>query len=227
MDRTLLVTGGNRGIGLAIVQGLSENENDTVLLGCRNLKQGKDLAQSIGKNVIAVELDLSNQEQLNLNIEAILKDHSKIDVLVNNAGILIDGNLLEVSMKDIELSAQINSLAPIQLVKKIAPIMIRNNYGRIVNISSGWGSFGEGINGPFAYSTSKAFINALTKNGSLALTQNVKMNSMCPGWVRTDMGGANANRSPEEGAATALWLSNLPDDGPNGSFFRDKEQIEW
>ncbi len=226
MSRTLLVTGGNRGIGLAIVKGLAQTQEDTILLGCRNLDQGNKLANEIGSNVNAVELDLSNQEVLKKNIESIQSQYS-IDVLVNNAGVLDSGNLLEVSFEGILNSTQINTLAPIQLIQAFAPKMIEKGYGRIVNISSGWGSFGEGLTGPFAYSTSKAFLNGVTKSGAQSLPANVKMNSMCPGWVRTDMGGPDATLSPEEGAETAIWLSNLPEEGPTGKFFRAKEEISW
>ncbi len=105
--------------------------------------------------------------------------------------------------------------------------MIKRGYGRIVNISSGWGSFGEGLTGPISYSVSKAALNALTKNISKDLPANVLINSMCPGWVKTRMGGSAAPRTPAEGARTAVWLVTLPENGPNGGFFRDQKSIPW
>ena len=105
--------------------------------------------------------------------------------------------------------------------------MIQRGYGRIVNVSSGWGSFAEGLTGPAAYSITKAALNALTVTLARELPPNVKVNSICPGWVRTRMGGSEATRSPEEGAETALWLATLPEDGPSGGFYRDNNLINW
>ncbi|MEM8681130.1 MAG: SDR family NAD(P)-dependent oxidoreductase, partial [Planctomycetota bacterium] len=96
-----------------------------------------------------------------------------------------------------------------------------------VNISSGWGSFAEGLAGPAAYSVSKAALNALTLTLSQSVPAEVKVNAVCPGWVRTDMGGPSASRSPKEGAETAVWLATLPADGPTGGFFRDRRRIAW
>lgn len=225
--RTILVTGGNRGIGLAIVKGLAENVDDTILLGSRNMQEGEKEAGSIGKNVKAVRLDLSNQEQLATHIESIKQNHGQVEVLVNNAGVLKEGRFLDISDENFEESLRVNVLAVYQLVRAFVPDMIKNNYGRIINISSGWGSFEEGLTGPFAYSFAKASLNALTLTLSNVLPNNVKVNSMCPGWVRTRMGGMTAPRSPEKGAETAIWLANLDPDGPSGKFFRDKKLIKW
>ncbi len=96
-----------------------------------------------------------------------------------------------------------------------------------MNVSSGWGSFEEGLTGPTAYSVSKAALNALTLGLAHHLGRNVKINAVCPGWVRTRMGGAAAERSPEQGADTPVWLATLPDDGPTGGFFRDRRPIQW
>jgi NAD(P)-dependent dehydrogenase (short-subunit alcohol dehydrogenase family) len=112
-------------------------------------------------------------------------------------------------------------------IRSLVPSMIASGYGRIVNVSSGWGSFAEGMGGPGAYGVTKAALNALTVRLAKELPSTVKVNAMCPGWVRTRMGGPSATRSPEEGADTAVWLSTLPEDGPTGGFFRDREPIEW
>jgi NAD(P)-dependent dehydrogenase (short-subunit alcohol dehydrogenase family) len=105
--------------------------------------------------------------------------------------------------------------------------MKERGWGRIVNLSSGWGAFAEGLEGPTAYSVSKAALNALTVSAAQALGTQVKVNAACPGWVRTRMGGAAAPRSVAEGADTPIWLATLPDDGPTGGFFRDRRRIEW
>ena len=225
--RTILVTGGNRGIGLAIVEGLAQASEDTILLGCRDTKEGKQIASKIGPNVKAVKLDLSSKDILSEDLAKIRAEHPIIHVLINNAGVLHEGDINQASMGNIEASIQVNTLSPTYLIKELLPNMIENDYGRIVNISSGWGSFDEGLSGPFSYSLSKAAINALTLCVAKDLRGNVKVNSMCPGWVRTRMGGMMATRSPKEGADTALWLANLPNDGPNGGFFRDRKLIDW
>lgn len=105
--------------------------------------------------------------------------------------------------------------------------MLERQYGRIVNLSSGWGAFSAGLEGPTAYAVSKAALNALTVKFDQATPEQIKINCLCPGWVKTDMGGSQADRSPEEGAETAIWLATLPEDGPTGGFFRDKHLIPW
>ncbi|MGL5096272.1 MAG: SDR family NAD(P)-dependent oxidoreductase, partial [Planctomycetia bacterium] len=99
--------------------------------------------------------------------------------------------------------------------------------GRIVNVSSGWGSFAEGLEGPGFYGVTKAALNALTVRLAAESPPAVKVNAMCPGWVRTRMGGDDADRTPDQGADTAIWLATLPDAGPTGRFFRDRHPIDW
>lgn len=105
--------------------------------------------------------------------------------------------------------------------------MIANGYGRIVNVSSGWGSFAQGLGGPGAYGVTKAALNALTVRLAEELPPTIKVNAMCSGWVQTRMGGPGATRSPEATADTAVWLATLPDDGPTGGFFKDRKPIDW
>jgi NAD(P)-dependent dehydrogenase (short-subunit alcohol dehydrogenase family) len=150
-----------------------------------------------------------------------------VDILINNAGILEKGNVLDVSDEAFDTSMLVNFRMPLYLIRKLTPGMITRGFGRIVNMSSGLGSFAEGLNGSAAYSISKAALNALTLVLSHELPANVKVNSMCPGWVHTRMGGENAPRTPEQAASTAIWLATLPNAGPSGGFFRDKELIAW
>ena len=119
-----------------------------------------------------------------------------------------------------------NRIGSIRTCQAFVPGMLERGYGRVVNVSSGGGSFGEGI-GPMAYGASKAALNALTVKIAEAVRGDVKANAMCPGWVRTDMGGSGAPRSPEQAADTLVWLATLPPDGPNGGFFRDRHPIPW
>jgi NAD(P)-dependent dehydrogenase (short-subunit alcohol dehydrogenase family) len=221
-----LVTGGNRGIGFAIAQGLVAHGDIHVLLASRNLEDAKTAAKAIGGNITAVQLELSSRTTRKAQAASILQQH-QVDILVNNAGVLEEGKLLEITDAQLDSSLHVNYLAAIDLVRIFAPPMVQRGYGRIVNISSGWGSFDEGLDGPAAYSVTKAALNALTLVTSRELPANVKINSCCPGWVRTRMGGPTATRAPEHGAETPIWLATLPDNGPTGGFFRDKQQISW
>lgn len=225
--RTALVTGGNRGIGLGIVKGLAE-QGFHVLLASRNLERATDVAAQFDEKVTAVELNLSNPSVLRQQIAHIQNSHPSIDVLVNNAGVLFDGDLLSVSSDHLYETMQVNVMSAIELIRAIAPGMNQRGYGRIVNLSSGWGAFSDGLDdGPASYSMSKAALNAVTVVTKPSLGDNVKINSMCPGWVRTDMGGAGATRSVEQGADTAIWLATLPENAPSGGFFRDRKPIKW
>ncbi len=226
IERFALVTGANRGIGQAIVTGLLARGGTHVLLAARNLADAQ--AAALDQNhVTAVKLDLSTPEGRRKDIAAILAAHPKIDTLVNNAGVLENGELLTLGEAELTRSIEVNYLAPMDLVRALAPGMVARKFGRIVNVSSGWGAFDDGLEGPPAYAMTKAALNALTLCLSRELPPNVKVNSCCPGWVRTRMGGANATRSPEHGAETPVWLATLPEDGPTGGFFRDKRKIAW
>jgi NAD(P)-dependent dehydrogenase (short-subunit alcohol dehydrogenase family) len=124
------------------------------------------------------------------------------------------------------MALEVNTLGPFRTCRAFVPMMLQRGYGRVVNISSGGGSFGEGL-GPAAYAVSKVALNALTVKVSQAVRGDVKVNAMCPGWVRTDMGGSGAPRSTEEAADMLVWLATLSEDGPNGGFFRDRKPIPW
>jgi NAD(P)-dependent dehydrogenase (short-subunit alcohol dehydrogenase family) len=225
--KTALVTGANRGIGFAIAAALSARNDIRVLIGARNRAEGEAAAQALNGASRAVALDLSDEASTAADIAAIKAEHGPIDILVNNAGVLEPGDLLSQSPADFEVSLRVNALAPLRLIRAVAPDMRARGYGRIVNVSSGWGSFDEGLTGPPAYCISKATLNAITLSLARELPTGVKINSACPGWVRTRMGGAAANRSPEEGADTPVWLATLPESGPTGGFFRDRRLIEW
>src|SRR5436309_112309 len=147
--------------------------------------------------------------------------------LVNNAGVLHEKPLLHLTDAEINDSIAVHLAGPLHLIRALAPKMAGRGYGRIVNLSSGWGSFAEGMGGPGMYGVTKAALNALTVRLANELPSAVKVNAMCPGWVRTRMGGQGATRSPDEGADTAVWLATLPDEGPTGCFFRDRKPIEW
>lgn len=226
MTKTALVTGANRGIGLAIVEELAK-QGISVLLGSRDRQAGEAAAKSLAGDVHPVALDLSDKASMEQQVNRILEANPVIDILVNNAAILKNGNALKVSESDFHDSVRTNFLAPFDLCRRLVPGMIERNFGRIVNLSSGWGAFAEGLGGPVAYAVTKAALNALTVKFAQASPGTVKINAMCPGWVKTRMGGEGASRTPAKGAETAIWLATLAEDGPTGGFFRDKKAIDW
>jgi NAD(P)-dependent dehydrogenase (short-subunit alcohol dehydrogenase family) len=201
-----------------------------VLLGMRDLKAGADAIKSLahtGLDIEPVRIDLGQTVTIDAAVRDIDKSGRHIDILVNNAGVLHEKPILELTDEEISDSIAVHLTGPLRLIRTLAPKMIANQYGRIVNLSSGWGSFAEGMGGPGMYGVTKAALNALTVRLSKELPASVKVNAMCPGWVRTRMGGQGATRNPDEGADTAVWLATLPDDGPTGGFFRDRKPIEW
>ena len=213
------VTGGNRGIGLAIAKGLADQGHE-VLIGVRDRAAGEAAARKMGAT--AVELDLTDPASI-----ARAADQLRgVDILINNAGVLGSGRLLD-NPQDFADSMTVMVHGPYLLMHHLTPHMVAQGYGRVVNVSSGWGAFSDGVAGPASYGVAKAALNALTVAAARTLPRSVKVNAMCPGWVRTRMGGMGATRSPAEGADTAIWLATLPDTGPTGGFFRDRKPIDW
>ena len=225
----VLVTGGNRGIGLAIVERFAK-EGHAVLLAARDEAAGEAEAARLRDqrlDVRALRLDVGDEAGVEAALAELDVAATQVSVLVNNAGILPDGTLLDMPWADVAASFAVNVMGPLRLARSLAPAMAERGYGRIVNVSSGWGSFAEGLEGPGVYGLTKAALNALTVRLARELPEAVKVNAMCPGWVRTRMGGAGAPRTPEEAADTAYWLGTLADDGPSGGFFRDRRLIAW
>jgi NAD(P)-dependent dehydrogenase (short-subunit alcohol dehydrogenase family) len=229
MKQTVLVTGANRGIGLAIAHELAELGH-SVFLSSRDVKAGEDAASSLrrlGLDVAPIHVDLTVAATIDAAINEIHQSGRSVDVLVNNAGVLHEKPLLELTDAEIADSIAVHLTGPLRLIRGLVPTMDARGYGRIVNVSSDWGSFTEGLGGPGLYGVTKAALNALTIRLAQELPSAVKVNAMDPGWVRTRMGGQIATRTPDEGADTAVWLATLPDDGPTGGFFRDRKTIAW
>jgi NAD(P)-dependent dehydrogenase (short-subunit alcohol dehydrogenase family) len=228
LDRTALVTGGNRGIGFEACRQLAK-KGLRVVLTARDPLRGEAAAGALrdeGLGVFFEELDVTDNRSVEACARRLQDRGIGVDVLVNNAGVYPTGNVFSVSEETFGRALDINALGPFRTSRAFVPGMIGRGYGRVVNVSSGGGSFGEGI-GPVAYGASKAALNALTVKVAQVVRGDVKVNAMCPGWVRTEMGGAGAPRSPEQAADTLLWLATLPADGPNGGFFRDRGPIPW
>jgi NAD(P)-dependent dehydrogenase (short-subunit alcohol dehydrogenase family) len=224
-SRTALVTGGNRGIGLEVCRQLA-TLGCRVILAARDVSKGQAAAASLTSNgdVVAAELDVTDPA----SIRAIARE--PVDVLVNNAGILLDDDidLLDLPADKLRATFETNLFAPIAVAQAFVPGMMKRGYGRIVNVSSQAGQLSSMNSYAPAYSMSKAALNAFTRQLAAATKgTGVLVNSACPGWVRTDMGGRNAPRSLEEGADTIVWLATLPPSGPTGGFFSDRKQIAW
>ncbi len=234
--RIAVVTGANRGIGLEILKQLSRAGLMTVLCS-RDVEKGREAAAKLASEGLeppVVALDVTDGASIKAAVEEIVGLFGRIDVLVNNAGILHEGftaeeaSVLDVSAEVAMETYATNAIGPLRMIQAVVPIMRQGDYGRVVNISSGAGQLAEMGAGYPAYRMSKAALNALTRITAAELgPAPIKINAMCPGWVRTDMGGPNATRSVEQGAETAVWLATLPDTGPTGGYFRDKAPIPW
>jgi NAD(P)-dependent dehydrogenase (short-subunit alcohol dehydrogenase family) len=216
---TALVTGANRGIGRAIAAGLAAR-GCQVTIGARDEAEGRAAAAALG--TAFARIDLTDPDSL---FDAVLAQGG-FDILVNNAGVLGEASLLS-PRSDFDLAMEVMVAAPLDLIRLNLPHWRESGWGRIVNLSSGWGAHAEGLEGPGAYGVAKASLNALTRALPRDLPAGVKVNACCPGWVATRMGGPAAPLSPEQGADTPLWLALLPEDGPTGGFFRNRRPIPW
>jgi NAD(P)-dependent dehydrogenase (short-subunit alcohol dehydrogenase family) len=227
--RTAFVTGANRGIGRAVATALLSSGLDVVVTA-RQRDDAERAAQELargGGHAIAAELDLAHEGSVAACADWLAGEGVRIDLLVNNGGVLFDGDLLTATSDGLRESMAVNALGAVWCCRAFVPGMLRRGYGRIVNVSSGWGMFAEGMEGPAAYAISKAAMNAMTVSLARSLHSDVKVNACCPGWVRTRMGGSGADLSPEAAADGVVWLATLPADGPNGGNFRAREPIPW
>jgi NAD(P)-dependent dehydrogenase (short-subunit alcohol dehydrogenase family) len=207
----------------------------TVLLTSPVLSPGRAAAKSLAKDGCDVyfhQLDVTSAGAVKEVKQFVRQEFGRLDVLVNNAGVLLDEgkSILRVPVETFQKVLDINTFGALRMCQAFLPLMLRQDYGRIVNLASGRGQLsGEDI-GEYApaYSMSKNAVNALTVMFSHAAAgTNVLVNSVCPGWCRTKMGGPHAQRSARKGAETIVWLATLPDGGHSGGFFRDKELIPW
>jgi NAD(P)-dependent dehydrogenase (short-subunit alcohol dehydrogenase family) len=230
MECVALVSGGNRGIGQEVARRLA-GEGYRVVIGSRALERGDEVARELGENVTPRQLDVTDEETIVRCVASVAEDFGRLDVLVNNAGIAGGGwstNAVDADLDEVRRTLETNLFGAWRLTEETIPLMRRNGYGRIVNISSGMGQLSDmGGHSP-GYRVSKTGLNVLTRMLTAELgEENILVNSVCPGWVRTDMGGAGASRSVEEGAASVLWAARLGPDGPTGGFFRDGRPIPW
>jgi NAD(P)-dependent dehydrogenase (short-subunit alcohol dehydrogenase family) len=230
--RLALVTGGSRGIGLEVCRQLA-SQGVVVLLTAREAAKAEAAAKNLADagKVEPLQLDVSDPESINQAAAEVTARHGRLDVLINNAGINYD-TWETAENADIDRTVMetitTNLLGPWRVCQAFLPLVRKSQAGRIVNVSSESGSLAQMSAGPPAYQVTKAALNALTRTlaGELRGTR-ILVNSVCPGWVATDMGGAGAPRSVADGAAGIIWAATLPDDGPTGGFFRDGKPLPW
>ena len=230
--RLALVTGGNKGIGLEVCRQLAGLDIE-VILTARSKDRGQTAVQQLETEGLAVlfhQLDITDQNSVRRLVKTLADEYGRLDILVNNAGIFIDRGIQikEADLSLVRQTMETNFYGPLRLCQMLVPLMERNHYGRIVNLSSTMGSLHRMGGTAIGYRTSKTAINTLTRVLASELQgSNILVNSVDPGWVHTDMGGSHAPRSLEQGAETVVWLATLPDDGPTGGFFRDKRPYDW
>ncbi|MFX1575208.1 MAG: SDR family oxidoreductase [Promethearchaeota archaeon] len=228
--RVALVTGGNRGIGFEICHQLAK-VGLTVILTARDEDNGEKAViqlENEGLKVDFHQLDVTDIISINEVVDYVRNKYGKLDILINNAGISLDGrrSILNVDMDIVRKTMETNFIGPFKLIQVFISLLKESGDGRIINVSSGMGSFSNAVSGSPAYSISKTALNALTYKISMELPREIKVFSMSPGWVRTDMGGQYAPRSVEEGADTAVWLSTAKN-VQTGKFYMDRKEISW
>ena len=237
--RIAIVTGANRGLGLGTARALAKKGYRVLMVG-RSLEKLEAAAaplKNTGLDVECFQADVTRQEQIDAFAAIVRARFKRADVLVNNAGVLLEprdwdrpelASVFAMTPEIVRQTYEVNTLGPFRMCQAFLPLMKENGYGRVANLSSGLGQLSE-MGGYWpGYRMSNTALNALTRIFAAELNgTNVKVNSVCPGWVRTDMGGPNAERSIEQGIKGIVWAATLPDDGPSGLFFRDGKPIDW
>jgi NAD(P)-dependent dehydrogenase (short-subunit alcohol dehydrogenase family) len=230
-ERIALVTGASRGIGRGTALALAER-GFTVIGTARTLAAAEPTAAQArerGLELIPEQVDVGSDEQVDALFERVFARFDRLDVLVNNAGIIPKGDseVLRTPAAVIAEAINVNTLGAYRMSQRALPKMNAAGYGRIVNISSGMGALEDQYGGHPAYRISKTALHTVTVQFHHAAAAGVKVNVVCPGWVRTDMGGPGATRSVEEAMPGIIWAATLPEGGPSGGFFRDSQPIPW
>ena len=228
--KTVLVTGANKGIGREVARQLAA-KGFHVFVGARNAKAGRKAAEEIAKQGKAtfLEMDVADNDSVTTAARDFSNIENRLDVLVNNAGIIVDGDdaILEISDDLLRKTLETNTLGPLRVTLAFAPVLRKSKAPRVINVSSGGGQLTGGADGwAPAYCISKTALNGVTVQLAAALPK-FAVNSVCPGWVRTDMGGGNATRSVQEGADTIVWLASEAPQELTGKFLRDRKEIPW
>ena len=231
-----LVTGANRGLGFEVCKQLGER-GYAVVLSARSLAKAEAavgrLTQELNAKSVLVPAQLEVRSENDVSALALLlrERFGRLDMLVNNAGVFLDDRELQgvdVDLGVVRDTFENNTIAVLRVTQALLPLVRESGGGNIVNVSSGFGSLSEMGSRYTGYRLSKVALNGLTRILHTELHQEgVRVNSVCPGWVRTDMGGAAADRSVAEGASGIVWAATLGEGGPSGGFFRDGQPIEW
>jgi NAD(P)-dependent dehydrogenase (short-subunit alcohol dehydrogenase family) len=230
--RVALVSGGNRGLGLAIARGLA-GSGLHVVIGSRDARAGceaTELLTAEGFEVSAHQLDVTDPASVARVVADVAGAHGRLDVLVNNAGIAIDRGQHAASpdFEKVRATLDANLLGAWRLSATAIPEMRKHSYGRIVNITSHLGSINTMGATNVSYRVSKAGLNALTRILAAELAgSGILVNAASPGRMNTRMAYGETERLPEEGADTPVWLATLPDDGPSGGLFYEREALDW
>jgi NAD(P)-dependent dehydrogenase (short-subunit alcohol dehydrogenase family) len=226
-----LVTGANRGIGREVARQLAEDKGHTVILTARDEAKAREAAEAIGGDVRPLQLDVSEPASIEAAAAAVSEDPGALDVLVNNAGIGADFGVagVEPDFEALQETLDTNFFGAYRLTVALLPLLRQSEHPRIVNVSSGMGGVAEMGGWSPGYRVSKAALNAMTRILSTELEGGrFLVNSACPGFVNTDMGGPmGASKPVEDGASGVVWLATLPDDGPTGGFFRDGRPVAF
>ena len=230
--RLALVTGANRGIGREISMQLGRRGLHVIAAGRENhaiLKTVEAIRES-GGSADGLILDVADSDSIRAAAGKCSRRHDHLDVLVNNAGIYPDkgSSILTIHRRQLTDTFQTNTFGPIEVVQGFLPLLRKSDAGRVINMSSGYGQLtGLSPDAP-SYCLSKLTLNGVTIMLAAALkADHISVNSACPGWVRTDMGGPDAPRSIEQGADTVVWLATDADHSLTGKFFRDRSEIPW
>ena len=229
--KTALVTGANKGIGREVARQLAR-KGFYMFVGARNRKAGRKAVDEIvkdGGKASFLEIDVSDNDSVIAAEREFSKMADYLDVLVNNAGIIVDGDdaILEISDDLLKKTLETNTLGPLRVTRAFAHLLRKSKAPRVINLSSSGGQLTGGADGwAPAYCISKTALNGVTSQLAAALPK-FAVNSVCPGWVRTDMGGENASRSVEEGADTIVWLAAEAPHELSGKFLRDRKEIPW
>lgn len=229
-NKIALVTGGNKGIGFEVVRQMARL-GFRVFLGARNANAGRDAAEKLRADgdVVFLEIDVANRESIRRAAADLFQQADRLDVLVNNAGILLDEDeaALAITPEIFETTLRTNTLGPWLVAQAFVPLLEKSDAPRIVNVSSGGGQLDGGADGwSPAYCVSKTALNGVTAQLAAALPK-FAVNSVCPGWVRTEMGGANARLSIAEGASGVVWLAAEAPHDLTGRFVKERKVIPW
>jgi NAD(P)-dependent dehydrogenase (short-subunit alcohol dehydrogenase family) len=225
------VTGGNRGIGFEICRQLAAR-GARVVLTARKPEAGAAAIAKLAKENLTAEfcpLDVTDGKSVAALRDFLKERYGHVDVLINNAGIIAEGedNALNVDLATVRATLETNALGPLHVAQCLAPLLKRSTSGRIVNMSSGMGELSDNSGGHAAYRISKTALNAVTATLAAELRGAVAVNSVCPGWVRTDMGGPHAALDVTRGADTAVWLALDARQKLTGKFIRARKVIPW